>query len=473
MEASIADLKATVEMLVAGGRPEFRRTLVVARQEKNASERNATGGSVIDDNDGVGSVGSGGTVITIRPPGNEDVEPADRHVSSSLAEVVRKVGSQLSGGFQRTFKTKADVVSLGKLDVKTARDLLADWAATTGRPATVPPAYLTQCKLLLNFEEVTMRDAMLYAEITLYLILHDKFSQRSYLGADGDCEELTAWRSRWSYLFDLPAASTLRISHSIAWLILARRTLEHDQASSDQDSLSSSPRLQPADAVRQEPHLPSQNPELWNLAHARVCNLATEVVRAFVEMPSARAEELPEFHRLCVAYAMLIISKYEQKPPYGGAEGGVTRSMEVLQLLKAAQKQNAVWSASSPSAIQFGLERALKKVTARVEGAAHGSAANPRAGPTPATAMTIDDRAPHRIGMLSPNNVQGAAAGAPMSWGHHHPDVMGQQQHDHPSSFTNATLLPEFEESFEMIGNFFNGGHLSLGDPSLMDMFQK
>ncbi|KAK1838926.1 C6 zinc finger domain protein [Colletotrichum chrysophilum] len=562
-------------MLAPSIRPDLKRTLAVGRQERLiAIDKNVTSNSVIDDNDGTGSVVSGGTGGTVgRSSANEDVEPADRHVYSSPAEVVRKVGSQLSGGFRRTFDVQADLVSLGILSEKTARDLVLefvrrrkntlllnseidlaprnrdlrhaspflhdacclhamrfsehsssvlhrrvfehvrlqlgqlmiasplpleelmgilimslwacspsspDWAATTGRPATVPSAYLAQCKLLLNFEEVTMRDAMMYAEITLYLILQDKFSQRSYLGADGECEELAAWKLRWNYLFELPAASTLRISHSIAWLILARRSLEHDQASSDDDSLSSSPRLQPADAVRQEPPA-HQNPELHDLAHARVCGFATEVVRAFVEMPSTRAEELPEFHRLCVAYAMLIISKYEQKPPYGGVDSGNNGgSHEVLQLLKAAQKQNSVWSASSPSAIQFGLERALKKVTARVEGTGGPNVASvAAAAATPTTAIVTDNRAPHRIAMASPSSLreqQVAAGGTPAAWGQHHQDARGQQQQppphpqqDHPSSFSGTTMVPEFDGSFslEMIDNFFNGGHLSLGDPSL------
>nr|XP_036583460.1 C6 zinc finger domain protein [Colletotrichum truncatum]KAF6792503.1 C6 zinc finger domain protein [Colletotrichum truncatum] len=610
LEASIADLKATVQMLAPGVRPDVRRTLGVVRQERQAADKNVTSNSSVDDNDVSGSVGSGGA--SNRAPANEDVEPADRHVYSSPAEVVRKVGSQLSGGYRRTFDVQADLVSLGILDDKTARGLVAEfvhrrkhtlllnsevdlaprnrdlrhaspflhdacclhamrfsehsssglhrrvfehvrlqlgqlmiasplpleelmgilimslwasspsspeyidswllsghcaqqamlsinfseilsrtkarksteddqrvvrfwantclvnlhWAATTGRPATVPSDYLAQCKLLLNFEEVTMRDAMMYAEITLYLILQDKLSQRSYLGADGECEELAAWKLRWNYLFELPAASTLRISHSIAWLILARRTLEHNQASSDQDSLSSSPRLRPADAARHEPPIPQQNPELHDMAHARVCGFATEVVRAFVEMPSARAEELPEFHRLCVAYAMLIISKYEQEPASGvsGMSNTNGGSQEVLALLRAAQKQNMVWSASSPSAIQFGLERALKKVTARVEGTRE-------VGATPAPTVVTDDRAPHRIAMASPGNLRdqhGVANGSSAAWVQPNQEVREQQQ-DHPSSFTGATLVPEFDGSFslEMIDNFFNGGHLSLGDHSL------
>uniref|UniRef100_A0A0B7JJ77 Transcription factor domain-containing protein n=1 Tax=Bionectria ochroleuca TaxID=29856 RepID=A0A0B7JJ77_BIOOC len=38
------------------------------------------------------------------------------------------------------------------------------WAAITGRPPTIPAAYLLQSQLLLNFEQATMRDGMLVAE---------------------------------------------------------------------------------------------------------------------------------------------------------------------------------------------------------------------------------------------------------------------------------------------------------------------
>ncbi|KAF6815063.1 C6 zinc finger domain protein [Colletotrichum sojae] len=587
LEASLADLKATVQMLATSVRPDIRRTLGTGRQERPTSDSRPS-----SHRDDASSATSVETVV--KPPGNEDVEPADRHVYSSPAEVVRKVGSQLSGGYRRTFDVQADLVSRGMLDDKTARDLVADsselhrevfehvrkqlgqmmiasplpleelmgilimslwacspsspeyidswllsghcaqqamlsinfseiltraktrssteddqrlvrfwantclvnlhWAATTGRPATVPPDYLQQCKLLLNFEEVTMRDAMVYAEINLYLVLQDKFSQRSYLGSDGECEELAAWKSRWNYLIELPAASTLRISHSIAWLILARRSLEADQASSDQDSLSSSPRLQPVDAIGQANGRNAQQNQHQgplDMTHARVCNFATEVVRAFVAMPSARAEELPEFHRLCVAYAMLIISKHDQKPASGegdqNAGSNIGGSEEVLQLLKAAQKQNMVWSASSPSAIQFGLERALKKVTARVArgreekssqsvGPSAATVAGALTGIAAATPGTADDRAStYRIAMVSPRNARGeqGVAGA-AAWGHHpeareqHPQQ--QQQHDHPASFTGTTLVPEFDGSLalETMDFFFSGGHLGLGDQSFL-----
>ncbi|WYZ42880.1 hypothetical protein EsH8_VI_000579 [Colletotrichum jinshuiense] len=590
IEASIADLKATVQMLASGSRPDVRRTLATGRQERQQQPQPA---------DKNGNEENGAA----KASRNEEVEPADRHVYSSPAEVVRKVGSQLSGGYRRTFDVQADIVSVGILDEKLARDLVPEfvhrrrhtllintevdlaprnrdlrhaspflhdvcclhamrftehsssvlhrrvfehvrlqmgqlmiasplpleelmgilimslwasapsgpeyidswlisghcaqqamlsinfsdilsrtksgtateedqrvmrlwantclvnlhWAATTSRPATVPAAYLQQCKLLLKFEEVTMRDAMVYAEIVLYLILQDKFSQRSYLGSDGACEELSAWKSRWNYLFELPAASTLRISYSIAWLILARRSLEHDQATSDQGSLLSSPRLNPVDSSMNNTNNSghsqgSQGPP--DMTQARVSTFATDVIRAFVDMPASRAEELPEFHRLCVAYAMLIISKYEQKPLGIGSS-----DREVLELLRAAQKHNGVRGNSAPSAIQFGLERALKQVATRVDGC-----------PGDMAAIAGDHVLP-RMEASSPSgrNVQGQQAG-PASWAQttqqHQQQQATAEQHDHPSSFTGATLIPEFDGSLalETMDFFFSGGHLGLGD---------
>ena len=52
------------------------------------------------------------------------VEPADGDVNASPAEVVRKVGSQLSGGYRRTFDAQQDIVSLGLLTSTMAQDLI-------------------------------------------------------------------------------------------------------------------------------------------------------------------------------------------------------------------------------------------------------------------------------------------------------------------------------------------------------------
>ncbi|TQN68695.1 Transcriptional activator of proteases prtT [Colletotrichum shisoi] len=117
LEASIVDLKATIQLLASGSRPDVRRTLATDRQERPHQPRPHPAHADQDSNEGCDAS---------KAPGKEDVEPADRHVYSSPAEVVRKVGNQLSGGYRRTFDVQADVVSLGLLDDKTARDLVAE-----------------------------------------------------------------------------------------------------------------------------------------------------------------------------------------------------------------------------------------------------------------------------------------------------------------------------------------------------------
>ncbi|KAK2065373.1 hypothetical protein LY76DRAFT_499771 [Colletotrichum caudatum] len=609
LEASIVELKATVQTLASGSRPDAGRTLATGHQgqqpqpqpQRQPQPQPQPNRKSVEEN-------GNGDVDVAKAPGDEDVEPADRDVYLSPAEVIRKVGRQLSGGHRRTFDVQADVVSLGLLDEETAHNLLTEfvrrrrhtllinsevdlaprsmglrhaspflfnvcclhamrfwedrssvlhrrifervrlqmgqlmiasplpleelmgilimslWASAPSGPeyidswlvsghcaqqamlsinfseilsrtksgasteedqrvmrlwantclvnlhwaATVPAAYLRQCKLLLDFEEVTMRDAMVYGEIMLYLILQDKFSQRLYLGSDGTCVELSAWRTRWNYLFELPAASTLRISYSIAWLILARRSLEHDQAAPDQDSLSSSPRLHPVDAAandgaRDQPG--SQGPP--DMAQSRVSTFATDVVRAFVDMPASRAEELPEFHRLCVAYAMLIISKHEQKP---ATAGGLSSDADdvVLGLLRAAQKHNGVAGNNAPSALQFGLERALKKVSSRIE--ARMSAA----GAVPGSAVAGCHNRMSEAGLSSAGmggmQPPGTAAAPTWSQTTQQPQrsISGQQHGQNPPSFTGETMAPDFDGPFslETMDFFFSGGHLGLGDQS-------
>lgn len=204
------------------------------------------------------------------------------------------------------------------------------------------------------------------------------------------------------------------------------------------------------------------------MTHSRVRAFATDVVRAFVDMPGSRAEELPEFHRLCVAYAMLIISKYEQRLPLLEGDGvGVGEGDDaVLELLRAAQRHNGVRGNSAPSAIQFGLERALKKVAERTEA---------RAGNIAGTTTGGDGHGLPEVGVsfMRSGNVRGppavtATATATPTWTHHHQgNVPGQHDHN-PSSFTGATLVPEFDESLslETMDIFFSGGHLGLGDHS-------
>lgn len=93
-------------------------------------------------------------------------------------------------------------------------DLSHSWAATTGRPSTLPGPYFRQCRALLDFELATLRDTMLYAEITLYSIIEEKLSRESFLESDGACEELTGWKQKWSHLLGWSMRSLYKFGES-------------------------------------------------------------------------------------------------------------------------------------------------------------------------------------------------------------------------------------------------------------------
>ena len=80
-------------------------------------------------------------------------------------------------------------------------NLFDSWAATTGRPPTIPSPYLNQCNMLLNVFQPTVQEEMVLAEILLYSIVNRKLARHSYLDSKGECEEFTTWRQRWAHLF--------------------------------------------------------------------------------------------------------------------------------------------------------------------------------------------------------------------------------------------------------------------------------
>lgn len=68
--------------------------------------------------------GSLGVRPQSRGPNLDDIEPTDQHVHASPAEVVRKVGNQLSGGYRRTVDIQDDLISLGLLGTAEANTLI-------------------------------------------------------------------------------------------------------------------------------------------------------------------------------------------------------------------------------------------------------------------------------------------------------------------------------------------------------------
>ncbi|OHW90515.1 hypothetical protein CSPAE12_10887 [Colletotrichum incanum] len=483
-----------MQALASGSRPDVRRTLATGQQQRQQPQPHHSSAEQNGNED----------ADAAKVPRNEDVEPADRHVYSSPAEVVRKVGCQLSGGYRRTFDVQADVVSLGLLDDKTARDLVAEFVRRRrhtlliNSEADLAPRNRDLRHASPFLHDVCCLHAMRFSEYSSSVLHRRVFEHvRLQMGQLMIASPLPLEELMGVLIMSLWASAPSGPEYIDSWLvsghcaqqamlsinfseILSRTksgtSTEADQrvmrlwantclAASDQDSLSSSPRLQPVDAAAASngghDRPGSQGPP--DMTQSRVSAFATDVVRAFVDMPASRAEELPEFHRLCVAYAMLIISKYEQKP---SAAGGLPSDADdvVLALLRDAQKHNGVAGNSAPSAIQFGLERALKKVSSRIE--CRSSTAAPAAGSA--------DAGNHGMFGAGLSPLGTAAAAVAPTWAQTTQQQQRGtpgQQHDHPSSsFTGATLVPDFDGSLslETMDFFFSGGHLGLGDHSFL-----
>ncbi|KAM5365523.1 hypothetical protein ACJA88_012513 [Fusarium oxysporum] len=167
---------------------------------------------------------------------------------------------------------------------------------------------LNHLQNLLNFEQTTMRDAMLLAEISLYCTLQKEDCVKPTFTNDGFSSKFAIWKQQYGYLLDLPTGLMLKFSYCIANVILAKRTLDRVEA----DTLNLASSLSPQTSRSSTVHL--QDPSTKSL-QGHVYELSFRVIQAFIAIPSSSSGDLPEFHSLCVAYSLLILGQYDEMPP--------------------------------------------------------------------------------------------------------------------------------------------------------------
>ncbi|KAF5642067.1 transcriptional activator of proteases prtT [Fusarium tjaetaba] len=167
---------------------------------------------------------------------------------------------------------------------------------------------LNHLQNLLNFEQTTMRDAMLLAEISLYCTLQKEDCVKPTFANDGFSSKFAIWKQQYGYLLDLPTGLMLKFSYCIANVILAKRTLDRVEA----DALNLASSLSPQTSRSSTVNL--QDPSTKSL-QGHVYELSFRVIQAFIAIPSSSSGDLPEFHSLCVAYALLILGQYDELPP--------------------------------------------------------------------------------------------------------------------------------------------------------------
>ncbi|EKG19973.1 hypothetical protein MPH_02703 [Macrophomina phaseolina MS6] len=289
------------------------------------------------------------------------------------------------------------------------------WAATTGRPSTLPGPYFRQCRVLLDFELATLRDTMLYAEITLYSIIEEKLSRESFLESDGACEELTGWKQKWSHLLELPNSLVLSVSYEIAWLILASRSLEHSQS---QDSERSS-QISDSD-TRAESGGRTSSRTMQSL----VCDFAAQVLAIFLTIPESWGADLPDFYLF-------------------SSHGEIVQHLELV-------KRRYGDVQSMPKSMRYSVEKALKRLRRNTSYSQESSTSLER------------EQIPHQDESIGNYSECGVRVDSD------NPSSTTQEIGNQQAVFTTALLDPmDLQDPlFEGMEYFFSGGYLGPLDHS-------
>ncbi|RKU48437.1 hypothetical protein DL546_009634, partial [Coniochaeta pulveracea] len=216
------------------------------------------------------------------------------------------------------------------------------WAATIGRPSTIPSRYLDQCSLLLKVTEGTVREAMIVAEITLYTNLNRKLTQHSYLDHEGECREFVSWKEKWFHLFARPRSTTFRLSYHCAYFILAVRSLEDFNSGRAAEDF-----LGPA-AIINDGH--GEPAEVAALSHSDdqlrhqsyALRFAFHILETFLEMSVGLRNEMPVYLHMCVSYSALVVAQYWRDQHLGDVSAAT-----VLEYLNDVED----WCAATPSSM--------------------------------------------------------------------------------------------------------------------------
>lgn len=139
------------------------------------------------------------------------------------------------------------------------------------------------------------------------------------------------------------------MGHAAAWLLAARRAVE---ASKDAENYHDLPITSPGTSSDMSPNYPSKND-----AELILYESAARVIQTYVSLGDVTMSQAPEFNQSCVAYALLVLSKYDLE----------SRNTTTLELSLLLERLRDFYSTSlrKSAAVEFGLDRALAKLTGK------------------------------------------------------------------------------------------------------------
>ncbi|KAJ5899409.1 hypothetical protein N7495_004153 [Penicillium taxi] len=113
-----------------------------------------------------------------------------------------------------------------------AREIMRTWnliclcqlqfSVGSGRPPVIASQYFDQCAKVIEFPSYNHRDELVLSGVNLYRVLWELTSSNSPVWP-----EMQKLRKSQEHIYNLDSSEPLRFAYSCAYLILARRTLQH------------------------------------------------------------------------------------------------------------------------------------------------------------------------------------------------------------------------------------------------------
>ncbi|KAJ5702318.1 hypothetical protein N7488_009866, partial [Penicillium malachiteum] len=118
-----------------------------------------------------------------------------------------------------------------------AREMLRTWnliclcqlqfSVGSGRPPVIAGQYFDECAKILEFPSYNSRDELVLSGVYLYRTLWNLISSNSIQKEVPAWPEVEQLRKSQEHIYNLDSSEPLRFAYSCAYLILARRTLQH------------------------------------------------------------------------------------------------------------------------------------------------------------------------------------------------------------------------------------------------------
>ncbi|KAJ6189230.1 hypothetical protein N7519_004138 [Penicillium mononematosum] len=164
----------------------------------------------------------------------------------------------------------------------------------SGRPPIIPSQYFDECIRVLDFPSYNARDELVLAGVRLYRLLWEMISSNEIQKGSAVWPEIDNLRNAQENIYKLDSSEPLRFAYSCAYLILARRTLQHMNETQPEETTTSG-------TTPEEPTLP-----LIRFA----INQSHQLLNLFVSMSDLTTYVHPAYENVLCSFAMVTLAEF-------------------------------------------------------------------------------------------------------------------------------------------------------------------